>query len=122
MSKLYNNKHILGIAHVYITFNNTIITVTNIMGKTLAFGSTGILGLKGAKRSTTYAGQSLGTLIGKKVANLGVQFLQIKVKGFGNASKSVLKGLLVSNLKILAIQNVTPITHNGCRAKKVRRI
>jgi small subunit ribosomal protein S11 len=126
MSKTHklDRKHtsLIAIVYVYTTFNNTLITITDINGKTLTFGSTGALGLKGAKRSTAYAGQSIATVLGKKLINLGVHFLQIKVKGFGNARKSVLKGFLAASLKIISVKDITSISHNGCRKRKKRRI
>lgn len=113
---------LIGIVYIYTTFNNTLITITDFKGKTLTFGSSGILGLKGSKRSTAYAGQSIATVLGKNLFNLGIKFLQIKIKGFGNARKSVLKGFLAASLKIISIKDVTAVSHNGCRKRKKRRI
>ena len=112
----------IGIVYVYSTFNNTLITITNIKGKTLVFASAGFLGLKGVRRSTAYAGQTLATMLGKKISELGIQFVQIRLKGFGNARKSVIKGFTSTNLEIISIKDFTPIAHNGCRRKKKRRI
>lgn len=113
---------LVGIAYVYTTFNNTLITITNIKGTTLTFGSSGFLGLKGAKRSTAYAGQSIANILGKKISDLGIHFLQIRLKGFGNSRKSVLKGFIAANLKLISIKDFTSIAHNGCRLRKKRRI
>jgi small subunit ribosomal protein S11 len=112
----------IGIVYVYSTFNNTLITITNIKGKTLVFASAGFLGLKGVRRSTAYAGQTLATMLGKKISELGIHFVQIRLKGFGNARKSVIKGFTATNLEIISIKDFTPIAHNGCRRKKKRRI
>mmetsp|Transcript_31561 Transcript_31561/g.80375 ORF Transcript_31561/g.80375 Transcript_31561/m.80375 type:complete len:134 (+) Transcript_31561:397-798(+) len=112
----------IGIIYVYSTFNNTLITITNIKGKTLIFASAGFLGLKGVRRSTAYAGQTLATVLGKKISGLGIHFVQIRLKGFGNARKSVIKGFTATNLEIISIKDFTPIAHNGCRKKKKRRI
>ena len=116
------NFHIVAIVYIYTSFNNTLITITNIKGQTVLFASSGCLGLKGSKRSTTFAGQSLADLIGKKMFALGFRFVYIQLKGFGAARKSVLKGFSSSNLKILMIKDKTNIAHNGCKAKKKRRI
>jgi small subunit ribosomal protein S11 len=122
--KKLNTKYtsLVGIVYVYNTFNNTLITITNIKGKTLLFGSCGFLGLKGAKRGTTYGGQSIANTLGKKIYEFGIYFLQIRLKGFGNSRKSVLKGFTAANLKIISIKNFNCMRHNGCRAKKIRRI
>jgi small subunit ribosomal protein S11 len=116
------NFHIVAIVYIYTSFNNTLITITNIKGQTVLFASSGCLGLKGSKRSTTFAGQSLADIIGKKMFALGFRFIYIQLKGFGAARKSVLKGFSFSNFKILMIKDKTNIAHNGCKAKKKRRI
>lgn len=123
-TKNLSNKYAarIGVAYVCSTFNNTLITITNIKGKTLIFASAGFLGLKGVRRSTSYAGQTLATVLGNKMSGLGIQFLQIRLKGFGNARKSVIKGFVATNLKIISIKDFTPIAHNGCRKRKKRRI
>lgn len=122
--KTLNSKYssLIGIVHIYTTFNNTLITISNLKGHTLICASSGFLGLAGSKRSTSYAGQIVANMIGKKVYELGIRFLQIRLKGFGNSRKSVLKGLVTANLKIISLKDITPIAHNGCRSKKKRRI
>jgi small subunit ribosomal protein S11 len=122
--KRLNTKYIsiVAIAYVYTTFNNTLITITSIAGKTILFGSSGLLGLKGAKRSTTYAGLSIANTLGRKICESGVYFLQVRLKGFGNSRKFVLKGFIKANLKIISIKDYNSISHNGCRKKKQRRI
>ena len=122
--KTLNSKYssLIGIAHIYTTFNNTLITISDLKGNTLSCASCGFLGLAGSKRSTGYAGQIVSNMLGKKVYELGIRFLQIRLKGFGNSRKSVLKGLVTANLKIISLKDITPITHNGCRSKKRRRI
>jgi small subunit ribosomal protein S11 len=122
--KKLNTKYtsLVAIVYVYTTFNNTLITITNIRGKTLLFGSCGFLGLKGAKRNTTYAGQYIANILGKKIYDFGLNFLQIRLKGFGNSRKPILKGFMIANLKIISIKDSNCMAHNGCRAKKQRRI
>lgn len=112
------------VAFVYInfSFNNTLITITNINGKTISFGSGGVLGLKGARRSTSYAGQTVANLLGKKIFSLGFRYIILNLNGFGSARKTVLKGFISTKLKILRIRDTTSIAHNGCKAKKKRRI
>jgi small subunit ribosomal protein S11 len=122
--KKLNNKYLylIGIVHVYSTFNNTLITITNIKGQTILFGSCGFLNLKGAKRSTSYAGQLIAETLGKKMLLLGLRFIFIQFKGFGNSRKSILKGFKLSHIKALKIKDCTGICHNGCKQKKQRRI
>lgn len=112
------------VAFVYInlSFNNTLITVTDLQGKTISFGAGGFLGLKGARRSTAYAGQTIAMLLGKKLFSLGFRYILLNLNGFGSARKTVLKGLISTKLKILRIKDSTGIAHNGCKAKKKRRI
>lgn len=114
--------YLTGIVYIYLTFNNTLISVTDINGKTILFGSSGLLGLKGAKRGTSYAGQSIATMLSKKLYLLGFRFLYIQLKGFGGARRSVLKGFAFSNFKVISIKDHTAIAHNGCKQKKKRRI
>ena len=116
------NLHTVAVVYIYTSFNNTLITITNIKGQTILFGSSGLLGLKGAKRSTAFAGQSIADVLSKKMFGLGFRFVYIQLKGFGSARKSVVKGFSVSNFKILTIKDRTNIAHNGCKAKKKRRI
>lgn len=114
--------YIIAIVYIYTTFNNTLITITNIQGKTIIFCSSGFLNLKGAKRSTPYAGQSLTEFLGKKLFSRGIRLLYVQLKGFGGARKAVIKGFTTSNLKIIIIKDYTSISHNGCKLKKKRRI
>lgn len=113
----------LPIATIYIkcTSNNTIITVVQ-KNKTIASGSCGILGLKGSKRSTSYASQTLSNVLGKKIFLSGIKFVIVKVNGFGNGRVSALKGLQFSGVKILRLLDITPIPFNGCKVSKKRRI
>jgi small subunit ribosomal protein S11 len=114
--------YIIAIVYIYTTLNNTLITVTDIQGKVIIFCSAGFLNLKGSKRSTAYAGQSVATLIGKKLVTRGIRLLYVKLKGFGSARRAVLKGFTAANLKIITIKDHTSIPHNGCTPKKQRRI
>lgn len=120
--KLGTHSRLIAIIYVYSTFNNTLITITNIDGKVLTFGATGFLNIKGSKRSTAFAGQNIATVLAKKLTNLGIKFLQLKFKGFGISRKSVLKGFSTYNFTILSIKHLQLSAHNGCRQKKKRRI
>lgn len=123
-AKILNNKYLytVGIISIYSSFNNTLITVKNIKDKTILCGSSGFVGLKGAKRSTSYAGQSIAQILGEKIFNLGFRFIYIEFKGFGNARKAIIKSFLSSNLIIIGIKDTSHIAHNGCKSKKRRRI
>jgi small subunit ribosomal protein S11 len=122
--KKLNNiyKSLVGIAHINTTYNNTLITITNLKGRPLVFGSSGFLGLNGSARNSTYAGQSIANSLGKKLLELKIYFIQIRLKGFGNSRKSILKGFISANIKVLNIKDVTVNAHNGCRNKKIRRV
>lgn len=111
-----------GIILVLSTSNNSIITVTNLKGIVLFTYSTGYLGIKGSKRSSSYANQNLGYFIGKKLIFLGLKYAYIKINGCGPGRSSFLKGLYFSRLKILYIFDVTKVSFNGCRQSKKRRL
>jgi small subunit ribosomal protein S11 len=123
-TKKLNNfyKSLVGIAYINTTYNNTLITITTVKGRPLIFGASGFLGLFGSARSSSYAGQAIANSLGKKLLNLRVYFIQIKIKGFGNSRKSILKGFIAANIKVLNIKDVTVNAHNGCRNKKIRRV
>ena len=113
----------VGIAHIKSTFNNTIITITSRSGNTICWSSGGYKGvLKGAKRSTAYAGQTAGFDVGKRAKAKGLSLIEINFKGFGRGRNSAIKGLLNSGLRIVKLTDKTPLPHNGCRPKKRRRI
>lgn len=110
------------IAHVHSTFNNTIITVTDLVGDTICWSSSGAIGFKGAKKSTPYAAQLVAQAVAKAAKENGVKTLSIRVKGFGPGKDSVLRQLQASEFEIADIKNVTPLPHNGVRKpKKLRR-
>ena len=122
---LFNNsKHPKkkGIIHIKCSFNNTIITLTDLDGKTRAYCSCGSVGFKGAKRSSRFAGQVAAEYLGKKARNLGYKDVILNFKGFGKGRNVCIKGLKKSRLQIKEIKDVTPLAHNGCRPKKLRRL
>jgi small subunit ribosomal protein S11 len=111
-----------GIAHVNATFNNTIVTITDVQGNTIAWSSAGSQGFKGSRKSTPYAAQMAAESAGRKAVEHGVKTLEIQVKGPGSGRESALRALNSVGFMITAIRDVTPIPHNGCRPPKRRRV
>jgi small subunit ribosomal protein S11 len=120
--KLLKKTSIIAIANISSSSNNIIINISDLSHNTICTGSGGLLGIKGSKRSTSYAGQAIGLMIGKKLAILGIRYLYIKIKGFGHGRYSSLKGLSSTGIKILTILDSTPIPFNGCKPSKRRRM
>ena len=111
-----------GVAHIQSTFNNTVITITDPAGNTLAWASAGAHGFKGSKKSTPFAAQVAAEECCKKAAEHGVRALSVFVKGPGAGRESALRALQTTGMRINMIKDVTPIPHNGCRPKKRRRV
>ena len=111
-----------GIAHVSATFNNTMITITDVQGNTISWSSSGTMGFKGSRKSTPYAAQMAGEDAGKKAQEHGVKTLEVNVRGPGAGRESALRALQAVGFVITAIRDVTPIPHNGCRPPKRRRV
>ena len=111
-----------GIAHVNATFNNTMITITDVQGNTISWSSAGGMGFRGSRKSTPYAAQMAAEDAGKKAAEHGVKSLEVEVKGPGSGRESALRALQAAGFVITAIRDVTPIPHNGCRPRKRRRV
>ncbi|MEM7169599.1 MAG: 30S ribosomal protein S11 [Pseudomonadota bacterium] len=111
-----------GIAHVNATFNNTMITITDVQGNTISWSSAGGQGFKGSRKSTPYAAQMAGEDAGRKAQEHGVRTLEVNVKGPGSGRESALRALQAIGFTITAIRDVTPIPHNGCRPPKRRRV
>lgn len=111
-----------GVAHVNATFNNTMITITDAQGNTVAWSSSGTMGFKGSRKSTPYAAQVAAEDAGKKAMEHGVRTLEVEVAGPGSGRESALRALQASGFTILTIRDVTPIPHNGCRPPKRRRV
>jgi len=111
-----------GVAHVSATFNNTKITITDAQGNAIAWSSSGSLGFKGSRKSTPYASQMAAESAGRKAMEHGMTTLEIQVKGPGSGRESALRALQAVGFTITAIRDVTPIPHNGCRARKRRRV
>ena len=110
------------IAHVNSSFNNTLVTITDYQGNTIAWSSSGSMGFKGSRKSTPYAAQLAAEDAGKKASEHGVKVVDIEVQGPGSGRESALRALQVVGFQVNSIRDVTPIPHNGCRPKKRRRV
>jgi len=111
-----------GVAHVNATFNNTMITITDVQGNAISWSSAGMMGFKGSRKSTPYAAQVAAEDAGKKAQEHGMKALEVEVKGPGAGRESALRALQAIGFTISSIRDVTPIPHNGCRAPKRRRV
>ena len=113
---------IAGVAHVNATFNNTMVTITDAQGNTIAWSSSGMQGFKGSRKSTPYAAQMAAEDAGRKAREHGMETLEIEVSGPGSGRESALRALQAVGFSISAIRDMTPIPHNGCRPRKRRRV
>lgn len=111
-----------GQAHIQSTYNNTIVTVTDLNGAVLGWSSSGSLGFKGAKKSTPYAASQIINAVWEKVQKHGIKELQVYVSGVGSGRDSAMRALAAKGVDISLIKDVTPIAHNGCRKRKPRRV
>ena len=111
-----------GIAHVNSTFNNTMITVTDVQGNTIAWSSAGAMGFKGSRKSTPFAAQMAGEAVAKRAQEHGMRTLEVEVSGPGSGRESALRALQAAGFTITTIRDVTSIPHNGCRPPKRRRV
>ena len=111
-----------GVAHVNSTFNNTIITITDHQGNTVAWSSAGTQGFKGSRKSTPFAAQLAAEDAGKKAQEHGLKVLEVEVSGPGAGRESALRALQTIGFTVTTIKDVTPIPHNGCRPPKRRRV
>ncbi len=111
-----------GIAHIYASFNNTIITITDRQGNALSWATSGGAGFRGSRKSTPFAAQVAAEAAGKVAQECGVKNLEVRIKGPGPGRESSVRALNALGMKITAISDVTPVPHNGCRPPKKRRI
>ena len=111
-----------GVAHIQSTFNNTMITITDVAGNALCWSTAGGQGFKGSRKSTPYAAQMAAEDAGRKAMEHGMRTLEVNVKGPGSGRESALRALQAVGFTITAIRDVTPIPHNGCRPPKRRRV
>ncbi len=111
-----------GIAHIQATFNNTIVTITDTQGNVISWASAGTLGFKGTRKSTPFAAGLIAENSAKKAMEKGLKEVAVYVKGPGSGRETAIRSLQAVGLGITAIKDVTPIPHNGCRARKRRRV
>jgi len=111
-----------GVAHINATFNNTLITISDEQGNAVAWSSAGSVGFKGSRKSTPYAAQVAAEDAGRKAAEHGVRVVCVFVKGPGSGRETALRALQSAGFTITSITDVTPVAHNGCRARKRRRV
>ena len=111
-----------GIAHISATFNNLLITITDMRGNALAWGSAGKAGFKGSKKSTPFAATVAAENCGREAMNLGLRRVHVRVQGPGSGRESAIQALAAAGLQVKSIKDVTPIPHNGCRPPKKRRV
>lgn len=111
-----------GIVHVLSTFNNTIVTVSDRNGDVLTWASAGTVGFKGSRKSTPFAAQRAGEVCADRAKKFGIREVEVRVKGPGSGRESAIQALHQAGLSIRAIEDVTPLPHNGCRPRKKRRV
>jgi small subunit ribosomal protein S11 len=111
-----------GVAHISSTFNNTIVTITDVSGNVVSWSSAGACGFKGSRKSTPFAAQLAAEQAARKAQEHGMRNVQVYVKGPGAGRESALRALQAAGFKISVIRDVTPIPHNGCRPPKRRRV
>jgi small subunit ribosomal protein S11 len=112
----------VGIAHLQATFNNTIVSICDRDGNTVAWASAGSVGFKGSRKSTPFAAQMAGESAAKKAMEHGMRTVEVHVRGPGSGREAAIRALQIAGLEITVIRDVTPIPHNGCRAPKRRRV
>jgi len=111
-----------GIAHVKASFNNTMVTLTDMNGEALAWDSAGTIGFKGSRKSTPFAATRAGESVGAKAVKMGVIEIEVRIKGPGPGREAAVNGLASAGLRVTAIEDHTPVPHNGCRPPKKRRV
>ena len=118
-----NRKNIdRGAAHIHSSFNNTIVTITDVAGNAISWGSAGGLGFKGSKKSTPFAAGEVAETAAKKAMEHGLKTVEVYVKGPGSGREAAIRALQTAGLEISSTKDVTPIPHNGCRPPKRRRV
>ncbi len=111
-----------GIAHIKATHNNTLVTITDTSGETLAWDSAGTIGFKGARKSTPFAATRAGEQVGQKVRKMGMTEIEVRITGTGAGRENAVSGMVSTGLRVTAVEDRTPIPHNGCRPRKKRRV
>jgi len=113
---------IRGIAHIQSTFNNTIVTISDLKGNVIAWASAGTIGFKGTRKGTPFAAQIVADSAAKKAIERGVREVSVQIKGPGAGRETAIRALQIAGIEITFIRDVTPIPHNGCRPPKRRRV
>lgn len=121
-SKRDKNNYIKGIVHIQSTFNNTIVTITNLVGDTISWASAGSAGFKGARKSTPFAAQTAAEKAAIEAINTGMKSVHILVKGPGSGRETAIRAIESAGFEISSIEDITPVPHNGCRPPKKRRV
>ena len=111
-----------GIVHIQSTFNNTIVTITNLAGDTISWASAGSSGFKGARKSTPFAAQTAAEKIAIEATNIGIKSVYVLIKGQGSGRETAMRALETNGVEISSIIDITTVTHNGCRPPKRRRV
>lgn len=117
-----NRKVDKGAAHIHASFNNTIVTITDINGNALSWSSAGSLGFRGSRKSTAFAAQAASEKAAKAAKEYGLRSVEVYVKGPGQGREAAIRALQTAELEVTLIQDVSPVAHNGCRPPKRRRI
>jgi small subunit ribosomal protein S11 len=112
----------VGVAHIHASFNNTIVTITDLNGGVVSWSSSGCGGFKGSRKSTPFAAQVAGETAARKAKEAGVRTISVLIKGPGAGRESALRALHQAGLNITVIKDITPVPHNGCRPRKSRRV
>ena len=116
------NSLVTGIVHIQSTFNNTIITITNLVGDTIAWSSAGSSGFKGARKGTPFAAQTAAEKVASEALSTGMKNVEILIKGQGSGRETAIRAIEGAGFEILSIHDITPVPHNGCRPPKRRRV
>ena len=111
-----------GAAHIQSTFNNTIVTITDVQGNAVSWASAGEMGFRGSKKSTPFAAQTAAEVAAKAAIEHGMKYVEVYVKGPGAGREAAIRALQTAGLEVSMIKDVTPIPHNGCRPPKRRRV
>lgn len=121
-NKKNNKVGVLGVVHISATFNNTIITITDLQGNTISWASAGSVGFKGARKGTPFAAQTAAEKAALTAMGFGLKKIEIMINGQGAGRETAIRALQVIGLEILFIKDITPVPHNGCRPPKSRRV
>lgn len=121
-SKKDKNSFVSGVVHIQSTFNNTIVTITNLTGDTVSWASAGSAGFKGARKGTPFAAQTAAEKAALEALNSGMKSVEIIIKGQGSGRETAIRAIEGAGFNISSIQDITPVPHNGCRPPKSRRV